>query len=96
MLGRQNVNFPNRLGVRIVVYAVVAIATELAVCGIYMLTGDGYGVWFLILENLNVILFPRIYSWGNWTMWGMLGMFLFVAVIGETVYRITRALIHSR
>jgi hypothetical protein len=93
---QQNVNFPNRLGVRIIIYAVITIAAELTIYGIYMSTGDGYGLWFFILENLNVLLFPRIYTWQNWTTWGMLGMFLFVTIVGEIIYRMTKRLIHSK
>ncbi len=35
--------FPSRLGVRIMIYAVIAVATEFTVYGIYMWTGDGTG-----------------------------------------------------
>jgi hypothetical protein len=90
------VNFLEKLRYRILVYALIAVVIELSVYGIYMLTGDGYGLWFFILENLNVILFPRIYTWEAWIYWGMLGMFLFVTIIGEVIYTIARALIHSR
>lgn len=88
-------NFLGKFRYRVIMYAIIAVATELSAYGIYMLTGDGYGLWFFILENLNVILFPRIYTWEAWTYWGMLGMLLSVTVIGETIYRIARALIHS-
>jgi hypothetical protein len=90
------VNFLEKLRYRIVIYAIIAVVIELSVYEIYMLTGDGYGLWFFILENLNVILFPRIYTWEAWMYWGMLGMFLFVTIIGEIIYAIARALIHSK
>jgi hypothetical protein len=76
-------------------YAIIAVATELSAYGVYMLTGDGYGLWFFILENLNVILFPRIYTWEAWTYWGMLGMFLFVTIMGEIINAVARVLIRS-
>jgi len=78
------------------IYTVIAFAAEFVAYVIYLSTGDGYGIWFFILENLDVILFPRIYSWENWTTLGMLGMFLFVMIIGEIIYRIRKALIHSK
>ena len=78
---------PDKFIVRVVIYAVIAVVTELTVYGIYMATGDGYGIWFLILENLNFFLFPRIYTWQNWKTLGMLGMFLFVTIVGEIIYR---------
>jgi hypothetical protein len=86
------VNFPKRFRFRLRIYAVAAIAAELTVFGIYMTTGDGPGLWFLILENLNVILFPRIYTWMGWIIWGTLGMFLFVTFIGESIYRVAKTL----
>jgi hypothetical protein len=76
-------------------YAIIAVATELSAYGVYMLIGDGYGLWFFILENLNVILFPRIYTWEAWTHWGMLGMFLFVTIMGEIINAVARVLIRS-
>lgn len=78
---------------RLTVYAVVAIVIEISVFEIYILTGDGYSVWFFVLENLNVFLFPRFYSWGNWTTWGVLGMFLFVTFVCEIIrkFAIARA-----
>jgi hypothetical protein len=90
------VNFLEKLRYRIVIYAIIAVVIELSVYEIYMLTGDGYGLWFFILENLNVILFPRIYTWEAWIYWGMLGMFLFVTIIGEIIYAMARTLIHSK
>jgi hypothetical protein len=74
----------------------IAVVAELSVYGIYMLTGDAHGLWFLILENLNVILFPRTYSWENWIYWGMLGMFIFVTIIGEIIYAIVHKLTHPK
>ena len=71
---------------------VAAVAAELTVFGIYMATGDGPGFWFLILQNLNLILFPKIYTWGGWVTWGILGMFMFVTFIGECIYIIAKML----
>jgi hypothetical protein len=45
------VNFLGKFKNRIIIYAVIAVVAELSVYGIYMLTGDGYGLWFFILEN---------------------------------------------
>jgi hypothetical protein len=45
-----------------------------------MLTDYGYGLWFFILENLNVVLFQRIYTREAWIYWEMLGMFLSVTI----------------
>jgi len=50
-----------------------------------MSIGDGYGLWFFVLENLNVILFSRIHTWEAWVTWGILGMFLFVINIDEAI-----------
>lgn len=85
-------NFPKRFRFRLIIYAVAAVAAELTVFGIYMATGDGPGLWFLILENLNLILFPKIYTWMGWMILGTLGMFLFVTFIGESIYRIAKTL----
>jgi hypothetical protein len=89
------VNFLRKFRNRILIYAAIAVVAELSVYAIYMLTGDGYGLWFFILENLNAILFPRIYTWEAWIYCGMLGMFLSVTIIGEIIYTIARTLIHS-
>ena len=84
-------NFLGHLKFRLIIYAVVAVAVELTVYGIYMATETMF--WFLVLENLNVMLFPRIYTWQGWMTWGMLGMFLFVTLIGEISYRTAKTLI---
>lgn len=83
-------SFLVRLRFRLIVYAVVAIVSELTVYGIYMATADSF--WFFVLENLNVILFPRIYTSQGWMTWGMLGMFLFVTLTGEITYRLAKIL----
>jgi hypothetical protein len=84
------VTFPKRLRFRLLLYAVIAVAVEFIVYGLYLSTGDG--LWFFVLENLNVLLFPRIFSAGNWVTLGVLGMFLFVTLIGEVIYRMAQAL----
>lgn len=76
---------------RLATYAVVPIAIEISVFEIYILTGGGYSVWFFVLENLNVFLFPRFYSWGNWATWGVLGMFLFVTLVGDIICKLVTA-----